>query len=319
LADDERKMTVMHVKQSINGFRKLICAAMIVAAATASAAAQNVAVLVNGEPITALDIEQRQKFIQISNQKSPPRESVINELIDEKLKVREGKRWGIELSDADINNLYSSVAGRMHLSPDQLTQQLAKSGVNANTLKDRIRAENVWTQLVRGRYQASMQLSDKEVDLALEAKHLDTQEVAAVDYIMRPILLLVPPSSQPAVFEGRRKEAEALRSRFRDCQEGIPLARALRDTAVRNQIIRSSADLPEGLRKVLDAVPVGQLTEPEVTKHGVEMYAICGKQASKSDSPTKRQAREAVLTERFEAQSKRYLARLRREALIEHK
>jgi peptidyl-prolyl cis-trans isomerase SurA len=319
LADDERKMTIMHVKQSINGFRKLICAAMIVAAATASAAAQNVAVLVNGEPITALDIEQRQKFIQISNQKSPPRESVINELIDEKLKVREGKRWGIELSDADINNLYSSVAGRMHLSPDQLTQQLAKSGVNANTLKDRIRAENVWTQLVRGRYQASMQLSDKEVDLALEAKHLDTQEVAAVDYIMRPILLLVPPSSQPAVFEGRRKEAEALRSRFRDCQEGIPLARALRDTAVRNQIIRSSADLPEGLRKVLDAVPVGQLTEPEVTKHGVEMYAICGKQASKSDSPTKRQAREAVLTERFEAQSKRYLARLRREALIEHK
>ena len=93
----------------------------------------------------------------------------------------------------------------------------------------------------------------------------------------------------------------------------------MRDTAVRNQIIRSSADLPEGLRKVLDAVPVGQLTEPEVTKHGVEMYAICGKQASKSDSPTKRQAREAVLTERFEAQSKRYLARLRREALIEHK
>jgi len=73
------------------------------------------------------------------------------------------------------------------------------------------------------------------------------------------------------------------------------------------------------LRKILDAVPVGQLTTPELTRHGVEMYAICGKRESKADTPMKRKKREQVVSERFEKQSKAYLARLRREALIEHK
>jgi len=135
---------------------------------------------------------------------------------------------------------------------------------------------------------------------------------------MRPVLLLVPPGSPPAAFEARRKEAEGLRGRFRSCEEGIPAARAL-GGIVRDQVIRSSGDLAPELRKILDAVPIGQLTAPEVTRHGIEMYAICGKQESKADTASKRQTREALFSERFERQSKAYLARLRREALIERK
>ena len=49
------------------------------------------------------------------------------------------------------------------------------------------------------------------------------------------------------------------------------------------------------------------------------MYAICGKQESKSDTLGKRQAREAIYSERFEQISKTYLQRLRREAHIVRK
>ena len=86
---------------------------------------------------------------------------------------------------------------------------------------------------------------------------------------------------------------------------------------MRDQVIRS--DLNPELQKVLDAVPVGQLTAPEVTRHGVEMWAVCGKQDSKADAPVKKQTREALANERFEQTSKAYLQRLRREALIERK
>jgi len=313
-------MAMMQMKQSIVACRRLAAAAMIILAATAVARAQNVVVVVNGDPITALDIEQRFKFLQTTNQKSAPtRQQVINELIDEKLKVKEGKRWGMDFSEAEIDNLYSNMAGRMRMSAEQLTQHLAKSGVNPTTLRERLRAETIWQQLVRGRYSTALQTSEKDVELALEAKKTEAAEIVSTDYFMRPILMLVPPGSPGTVYEARRKEAEALRARFKDCEEGIPAARLMRDTAVRDQIIRSSADLPPELRKVLDAIPVGQLTPPEATRHGVEMYAICSKQESKTDSPTKKQAREAIFTERFEEQSKRYMQRLRREALIERK
>src|SRR5882762_9637705 len=89
--------------------RRLLAAALLVAAATTTAAvAQNVVAMVNGEPITALDIEQRSKFIQLSTQKTLPRQEILDELIDEKLKVREGKRWGIDTSDAEVEVAYGS-------------------------------------------------------------------------------------------------------------------------------------------------------------------------------------------------------------------
>ena len=55
-------------------------------AAPAQRKAQVVA-LVNGEPITALDIAQRTRLIQLSTQKIPSRQEVLDELIDDKLKV----------------------------------------------------------------------------------------------------------------------------------------------------------------------------------------------------------------------------------------
>jgi len=281
------------------------------------APAQTVVVVVNGEPITALDVESRMKFTFLSTQKQPARPDVINELIDEKLKVKEGKRWGIEHTDAEVDSMYANMASRMHQSADQLTQNLQKGGVNPQTLKSKIRADSVWGQLVRGRFASSLQLNEKDVELELQRKNESGQPTTATEYTLRPILFLVPPG-QGAAIDAKRKEAEGLRTRFKSCQDGLAAARAI-GAVVRDQVIKNSGDLQPELQKILDAVPVGQLTAPEVTRHGVEMWAICGKQDSKADAPVKKQAREALATARFEQQSKTYLKRLRSEALIEHK
>jgi peptidyl-prolyl cis-trans isomerase SurA len=311
-------MAMIHMVEFLATGRRLLAAAIMVVATTVAASAQNVVVMVNGEPITALDVEHRMKFIQLTTQKAPSRQDVINDLINEKIKVREGKRWGIELTDAEVESQFARMGSQSRLTGEQLAQSLTKAGVNPNTLKARIRADTVWQQLVRGRFQSSLQLSERDIELGMQARNAAGQETTAIDYIMRPIMLLVPPASPPAVFEARRKEAEALRGRFKNCEEGLPAARAL-GALVRDQVVRSSGDLSPQLRKILDEVPIGQLTAPEVTRHGIEMYAICGRQESKSDGPGKRQVREAILAERFEQQSKAYLERLRRQALIERK
>jgi peptidyl-prolyl cis-trans isomerase SurA len=314
------KMTITDTLQLFTRCRSFAFGALLLAAATATpAVAQNVVVIVNGDPITAIDIEQRSKFIQLSTQKTPARQDVLNELIDEKLKVKEAKRWGIDIPDSDVDSTFASMAGRMRLNAAQLIESLAKSGVGPNTLKTRIRADLAWQQLVRGRYRESLQLSDKDIVSALETSKTDESDTISYDYIMRPILLLVPPGSADAVFESRRKEAEALRARFKTCEEGLGLARGVRDVAIRDRVIRSSGDLTPELRKVLDSVPIGQLTAPEVTRLGVEMFALCAKQESKSDTPGKRKARDSVYNERFKKTSERYLSELRRAAMIERR
>ncbi len=282
-----------------------------------AARAQQVVVVVNGEPITALDIEQRSKLTQLSTHKVPPRQEVLDELITEILKVKEGKKWGLEVSNAEVDSAFANMASRMRMTSDQLVQVLAKSGINSATLKQRIRADITWPQLVRGRFQSSLQIGEKDIVPALEAKPEDS---IGYDYTLRPILLLIPAGSPEGFIEARRRDAESLRARFQGCDEGIAFARALKDVAVREQVIRSSADLPAELRKVLDGIEIGKLTPPEMTKLGIEMYAICAKKASAAENtPGKRRAREAIAAERYEQRSKQYLNEVRRGAMLEYK
>ena len=299
--------------------RSLLSAAILMLGLSAlapAARAQQVVVIVNGEPITALDIEQRTKLNELSH-KAASRQEVLDELINEKLKVREAKKWGLEISNSEVDTSYASVATRMRLTPEQLTEQLAKSGVHASTLKARLKADMIWPQLVRGRFQASLQIGDKDILTAMDSK---SNESVGYDYTLQPILFLVPTGSAEVFTEGRKREAEALRSRFQDCETGIAFARALKDVAVRDQIVRSSADIPAELRKVLDSVEIGRLTAPEVTKFGIEMFAICAKKESAADnSPVRRQVRDSIMAERFEQRSKQYLQDLRRGAMLEYK
>jgi peptidyl-prolyl cis-trans isomerase SurA len=298
-------------------------ALVVIAAAISGAQAQNVVAFVNGEPITALDIDQRSKLSEVSSptHKAPPRQEVLDELINEKLQIREGKRWGIDPSDADVDEAFASTGQRtMHQNAEQFAQTLTKMGVAPQTFRRRLRAQLVWQSLVRGRYQSTLEIYEKDVLQEMLNKKTDGEDTADYDYTLRPILFIVPPGSPATAFEDRKREADGLRNRFRSCDDGLPFARNLNDVAVRDQIVRSSADIPPALRQGLDSVPVGQLTAPEITKLGIEMFAVCAKDASKADnSAGKKQARETLFNEKFEQVSKRYLQDLRRSALIEYK
>jgi peptidyl-prolyl cis-trans isomerase SurA len=282
------------------------------------ARAQHVAVIVNGSPITTYDIEQRSKFAALSTHKTPSRQDVIEELIDEKLKVQIGERYKLEISDADVDNAFASMSRRMRLTPEQLTGALAHAGIDAGTLKARIRADISWQQIVRGKFQSSLQVRDKDVFAKLAKDDKDKKEVG-YEYVLRPILFIVQPGSSEQALDGRKREAEALRVRFENCESGLNFARALRDVAVRDQIIKSSADLAPALRKILDEATVGKLTSPEVTPQGVQMFALCAKRENKVDSAATKEVRDEMFAEQFQAKSKRYLEVLRKQAMIEVK
>src|SRR3982075_3452142 len=167
----------------------LSCAAALILIGCGSPLhAQTVAVMVNGEPITNYDVEQRSKLTLLTTHKAADRQQVINELIDEKVKIREGKKFGVDPTAADIDQSYAAMSSRMRITPEQLTKSLESQGIRPDTLKSRMKAEMVWTSLVRGRYKESLQVGEKDVAAAVQvggggdAK----QEAEAFDYNMQP-------------------------------------------------------------------------------------------------------------------------------------
>jgi peptidyl-prolyl cis-trans isomerase SurA len=284
-----------------------------------AAQAQGVVVLVSGDPITEFDIEQRTKLMTLSGQKGVTRQHVIDELINEKLKIQLLKRYAIPDIDKDVDNAMTNMARRMRQSPREFLDQLAKQGVQAETLKSRMKADLVWNQIIRGRYQASFQFNDKDIQQRLLAKHPEgVTTTQSYDYTLRPILLIVPRGSPSEAYAARTKEAEELRSRFQNCEQGVPMARSMRFVAVRPPVVKNSADLPPQLRDILTKTEIGRLTPPETTQQGVEVNAVCSRRNSEN-TPEKKEVRDQLYNETFETLSKNYLKELRTQAMIEYK
>jgi len=300
-----------------------LATAMLVATAAFAtsrvAGAQQIVAFVNGQPITALDIEHRAKFLQMSGKKAVTRKEVMDSLIDEILETAEAKRFGLDVPDAQVDESYSTVATRMGMDAQKLTQVLVAGGASEDTLKRRLRAQFAWTSLVRGRFKASLEIRDKDVEAQLQLHKADDKIEAGYEYIMRPVVFIVPRGSPDAAFEARKREAEALRSRFASCTDGISFARALPDVAVRDQVSKYSADLAQQLRQILDGTAIGHLTPPEQTAEGIQMFAVCAKKETKSETPEMKEIRDQMFQQKFGAQAKRYLDTLRRQAMIEYK
>jgi peptidyl-prolyl cis-trans isomerase SurA len=284
------------------------------------ARAQSVVVaLVDGVPITEFDITSRAKLEQLSTHKEPPRQVVLNTLIDEILEVKEAKHFGIDVPDSQIDSSLGTIASRMGIDTPRLAQILGRSGTSVETLKRRIRAQMAWAALVRGRYQASLQVADTDVEAQLKLHQPDQKDDVGYEYTMRPIVFVVPPGSSVAAYEARKREAVALRARFQGCAAGLAFARALGGVAVRDQLIKFSADLPQQSRAILDGTEVGHLTPPEQTSEGIEVFAVCDKRQTKNDTPAQKKVREEIFEQKFGAQAAAYLRKLRREAYIEYK
>jgi peptidyl-prolyl cis-trans isomerase SurA len=283
------------------------------------ARAQQIVLLVNGAPITDLDIAHREKFIEMSNHKKPSRQEAINSLVDETLELKEAARYSLEPTDADVQQSYDSVAQNMGIDSQKLTQMLTSSGASADTLKHRLKAQIAWTTLVRGRFKVSLEVADKDVEAELQLHQPQENRQVGYEYVVRPIVLIVPRGAPDAAYEARKRDADALRGRFANCNDGVPFARGLPEVAVRDPINKSSADLPPALRTILDNIEVGHLTAPEQTAEGIQMFAVCSKKESKTDAPGLKEVRDKMFEKKFGARANRYLADLRRQAMIEYK
>ena len=64
---------------------------------------------------------------------------------------------------------------------------------------------------------------------------------------------------------------------------------------------------------------IGHLTTPEVTPQGLQMFALCDKKETKTNSPLKHEVREELFAKRLIAEPRNSSMRFRKQAMIEYK
>lgn len=291
-----------------------VAACLAALAFAGPAAAQSIAVVVNGQPILSSEVSARAALSKLGGGK--PEKSTIDELIDEKLKLAEVKRYNMVAGDAQVDQAYASIAARTKLSTEQFTKAIGQRGVTAQTLKDRLKAEISWAQFIRRKYAA--QYANRDVTAALNSRGAEASN-KSTQFTLRQVIFVVPKGASDAQANQRRSEAVGAKGRFPGCDGAVQFAGQLRDVAVKEPVIRSSGQLGKEMSDMLSKAKVGTLTDPQRGDQGWEMIAVCEKKDIADDSSLRAQVMEEVGAKEAQAQAEKYLAQLRSRAVIERR
>jgi len=282
----------------------------------------SIKILVNDEPISDYDIDQRERFLAITTQQQPSptlKKQAADMLIDERLQIQEGRKASITPSDEDVSAILTDMAQKNNLNVEGLATALGKAGVNIKTLKDRIRAQLVWQATVQKKFRRDIQIAEVDVDQAMEAPGAaDGGAPAAAEPTLqlRQIKYALPAGADQRIIAGQLAAAEAMRARFKSCGD---LANGVQGANVNTLQDYKTASLAQPARLLVTNAKVGQMTPPTITQAAIELYAVCGKRSPAGDSTAREEAQKKLMNQEMGLRAERLLRDVRAEAFIEYR
>jgi peptidyl-prolyl cis-trans isomerase SurA len=308
MAKEKTRMIRRALRHIILGSSLFVFASLV---STSQTFAQAGIAYVNGEPITSRQVEQRMKISGALFRKPLSREAAIQEMIDDRVKITEGKRLGMRVTPAALEELMQRFASNNRQSPAQFEQNLIRAGIDPDAVRDKLTGEVIWTELLRIRSRNN-NISNAELNAELE-RRVAKGESKVTDYVVRQVVFVVPSGVNPGQ---REREANAARGRFTDCETGVEYMRTLRDVAIKERIGRTSTDLSKGTADLLAKTPTGRLTAPFRSEQGIEMLAVCEKNEREDRLILRNKIEQEMLTKSTTGSSAQFLSELKSKVQI---
>ncbi|GAA0563601.1 peptidylprolyl isomerase [Rhizomicrobium electricum] len=127
--------------------------------------------LVNDLPITSYELKQRMNLVFVTTKvpdnpeiKKKIREQVIEQLETEILQRQEAQKNDITISAVEVDKYMQGILDDNHMTKEQLTEVLAKGGVNIATFRAQLAAQILWQKAVQEHYAGRVNISPEAVD-----------------------------------------------------------------------------------------------------------------------------------------------------------
>ncbi len=286
------------------------------AAPTFSAAqASEIKYVVNGAPITSYDVQRRTALMKLFRQKG----SASDQMIEQALKSAEMARFNIRISKQQVDGAYANFASSNKMKTAQLDQIMNQAGVTARHMKEFIRVQMGWSQVLGMRMRSSSAGGGlmTEQQMVRKVFELGGKKPSATEYMLQKITFVVPAKERNAILGKRKREAEAFRQRFNGCESSRQFAKGLIDVSVQDIPRVLGPELPPDWKTAIENGKPGTATPTRETAAGIEFIGICSSREVNDDRAAQMVLNnEGKLDEKAEEMSKKYLSELREKAQI---
>ena len=310
---------------------------------------EQVLVKVNGDIITKTDLEQRQiAALRERLKEKVDAEAMKNDAelrkalleitpdllvsaIDEMLLMQLGKEKGYRLSDDQFKTWLENLRKEQNLQDDQKFQSaLRQEGMTVDDLRKNVEKQFLLSRVQQDEVGSKLTITEQE---ALQYYTTHAEEFAEPATVtLREILVEIPEAAQkgqPGINVGAaddvEKKASAIRARVVAGEDFGKVAAEQSDSPSKANggLIGPlpMSDLSDALRKTLESMKPGEVTQPARTARGFQVLKLESMKTATTQSfeSVRDLVADRVHGARQQAEMRKFLARIRSQALIEWK
>ncbi|MCX7382000.1 MAG: peptidylprolyl isomerase [Alphaproteobacteria bacterium] len=258
---------------------------------TASPDAARIVAIVNGEVIAQGDVDNRRRLFALSAGMGAAPEvlsrltgQVTNQLVDERLKLREMQRRQVVVPDVAIAEAIRNLENRNGMPEGAMRKRLGADGVAMRTLIDQIRVQIGWGQVLR--LAMGTQLTVSEADLVQRENSIKAL-VGQMEFRIGEILVAYP---SPEKTEDARRFAETIIQQLR---AGAPFPVVAAQFSQSQSALQGGdagwvqgIELDPAVLRVAGEMPEGAVSNPIPVPGGLSIVTLRGKRQIGRDQAT---------------------------------
>jgi peptidyl-prolyl cis-trans isomerase SurA len=304
---------------------------------------EQVLVKVNGDIITKTELEERQIAALRQRNLSPDvlkndeqlkkaiadvTPQLLVSAIDELLLTQLGREKGYKLSDEQFNRWLTDMRKEQGLEDEKRFQDaLKQEGMSLSDVRRNVERNFVMTQVQREEFGGKLQITEEEAKQYYQVHQKEFTDPATVT--LREILIDVPTLTQqgkPVINVGQddeaAKKAADVRARMAAGEDFAKVASEVSSGASKANggLIGpiAVAELSSDLQKLISNMKPGDITQPIRTSRGYQLLKLETSKASgiRPYESVRDIVADRVYNERAAAEMRKFLDRIRRQAII---
>lgn len=263
---------------------------------TAARSADYIVAVVNSEPITNFEVQQRtdraMAQLQAQGGETPPRAAVQREMLErliaEKIQLQMAAEAGIKVDNFAIQQAEQSVARQNNIDVDAMVVRLARDGISRDQFRADLRRQLTIQKLREAEVDSKVRVSDLDVDQYIREQKAKSGSPAAASQInLGHVLIAVPENATEQQVKELQAKAQAAADKARAGTDFLSIVREYSDAPDGQgggaMGLRSTDRYPELFVNAVKNTPVGGIVGPIRSPAGFHVLQLIEK--SSGDVP----------------------------------
>ena len=267
--------------------------------------------IVGDDIITSYDVEQRKKLatslLNHSNIKMSDKDiekNVLTEMIDDKIKISEARKYNISATPEEIESAKSHMAQFLKLGPNGYKDILDNLNVSEDVLNEQIRGDIIWSKFTMQVLRGYIKIQDSEVDNFIES----SSPKSGFEFTIIPLIL--------------KKNTDISKIKnITDCSEFEKFATENGDTGSGFKMNIADSQMQESLYNLTKNAPL--LTPLDaINLNGAEtIFFICDKKTFKPSvsNEEKEKIKYMIFQNKLDAYANKYFEKIKATTIIDIK